>query len=87
MRLHHLDDEEIIALDQRVVMQPAFEIGVALGNSRRADLAPLLRGQTEAANLSISAPVVLPIFTTVSVSAVVGRLMTHSRLLRISSKL
>ena len=32
MRLHHLEDEEIVLVDQRIVVEAAFEMGVALAD-------------------------------------------------------
>src|SRR6266581_3465168 len=32
MRLHHLEDEEIVPVDQRIVVQAAFEIGGTLAD-------------------------------------------------------
>ena len=43
MRLDDLKDEEVVAVDQGVVVQAAFEIRVAFGDQRRADLGSLLR--------------------------------------------
>src|SRR3954469_17406317 len=98
MRLHHLKDEEVVLVDEPVIMQPAFEARMALpdqwrpdvmsfGQGRRARGCVIAAVRPNAANLSICRPEVLPIPTTGSVSAVVGRLITHSRLLRIMGKL
>ena len=87
MRFDHLEDEEVVLIHERIVEQATFEASMALGNKRRLDRMSLLGCKAKLANLSMFAPVVLPILTTVSVSAVVGRLITHSRLLRIISKL
>ena len=47
VRLHHLDDEEVIAIDQGVLKEPALEIGVALADQRRLNLACDFGGKTE----------------------------------------
>ena len=51
VRLHHLEDEEIILVAQAAVGEPALEIGVALRDQRRADLVSLLGGQLELGEL------------------------------------
>ena len=51
VRLHHLEDEEVVLVDQRVVGETAFEIGVALDDQRRRDAISLLRGEPEAVEL------------------------------------
>ena len=88
MRLHHLEDEEVVLVDEPVIMQPTFEARMALPDQGRSDLMSLGRCQAERGELVDLPPrEVLPIPTTWSVSAVVGRLITHSRLLRIIAKL
>ena len=57
----------------------------AIGGAPTASAFPAVRPKW--ANLSISAPVVLPMPTTMSVRAAVGRLITHSPLSRIMGKL
>ena len=36
MRLHHLEDEEVVFVDERVVIEPAFEARVAFPDQRRS---------------------------------------------------
>jgi hypothetical protein len=87
MSFDHLEDKEIVLIHERIVEQATFEARMALGNKRGLDQMSLLAVRPNSLNLSMFAPVVLPILTTVSVRFVVGRLITHSRLLRIISKL
>ena len=47
MRLHDLEDEEVVFADQPVVVQAAFEARVAFGDQRRADALGLLRREPE----------------------------------------
>lgn len=47
VRPHHLEDEEVVFADQRVVMQAAFEVGMTLADQRRLNIAPLAGGQAE----------------------------------------
>ena len=87
MRLHHLKDEEVVLVDEHVVIQPTFEARMALPDQRRSDVMSFGSRQAERRELVDLRTEVLPIPTTWSVSAVVGRLITHSRLLRIMGKL
>jgi hypothetical protein len=43
MRLGHLEDEEIILLNERIVEKATFETGVAFGDKRRLDGTSILR--------------------------------------------
>ena len=43
MRLGHLEDEEIIPLNERIVEKATLETGVAFGDKRRLDGTSLLR--------------------------------------------
>ena len=57
MRFDHLENEEIVFVDQRVVGEPAFEIGMAFANKRRAHALRFFAASgANFANLSISAP-------------------------------
>src|SRR3546814_15299996 len=47
VRLHHLEDEEIILLDQRIVAKAAFEVGMAFADQRFIDLARLFRREVK----------------------------------------
>jgi len=38
VRLHHLENEDVVLSAQPVVRELAFEIGIAVGEQRRADL-------------------------------------------------
>ena len=87
MRLHHLEDDEVVLVDEPVIMQPAFEARMALPDQWRPDVMCFSGCQAECRELVNLPPRVLPIPTTWSVSAVVGKLITHSRLLRIMWKL
>jgi hypothetical protein len=83
VRLDDFEDEEVAFLDERVVVEPdskqAWHSAIS-GAPKRSAFSAV---RPKCANLSISAPVVLPMPTTTSVSFVVGRLMTHSPLRRI----
>src|SRR3990172_5586795 len=88
IRFHHFKDEEVVYIDLRASScsrhsKQAWHSRI----SGASTLCALSGVSANSRNLSISAPEVLPIPTTTSVSAVVGRLMTHSPLLRIIWKL
>ena len=51
MRLHHLEDEEVVPLHQRIVAQPALEACVAFADRRRADDVSVLRREPERGEL------------------------------------
>ena len=51
MRLHHLEDEDVVLVDQHVVVDPAFEIGVAFADKRRLDLLRIVCRQAELGEL------------------------------------
>lgn len=87
MRFDHLEDEEVVPLHERIFEEATFEASMALGNKRRLDRMSLLGCKAKLSEFVDPITVVLPILTTVSVSAVVGKLITHSRLLRIIEKL
>lgn len=52
MRLQHLEDEEVVLVDQCIVGETAFEIGVALDDQQRYDAISLLRGEPRAGRVS-----------------------------------
>ena len=87
MRLGHFEDEEIILLNERIVERRHSKLAWHSAISGASTELAFSAVRPNAANLSIFAPVVLPILTTMFVRAVVGRLITHSRLWRIISKL
>ncbi len=47
MRLHHLKDKEVVAVDQRIFVQTALEVRMALADQRSPNLVRLLRRETE----------------------------------------
>ena len=51
VRLQHLEDEEVVLVDQCIVGETAFEIGVSLDDQRRHDAIGLLRGEPEVVKL------------------------------------
>ncbi len=83
--LHDFEDEEVVFRDQRRVVQAAFEIAWHSRMSGASTSLPCATVRPNFSNLSTSAPEVLPMPTATSVSAVVGRLTTHSLLRRIMS--
>ena len=57
VRLHHLEHEQAVALDQARVDQLALEVGVALGDERRLDLRRLGGREAELLELVDAGPV------------------------------
>ena len=72
----HLPNEEVVFVDQAVVVQPAFEVGMAFADRRRRTCSAGSGVMPKASNLSSSLPVVEPTCSTCSLSAVVGSLIT-----------
>ena len=68
-----------VFVDERRVLDLAFEIDEALGDERRRRPASaLILVRPKAANLSMSRPELLPISTTFSASSTAGIAITHS---------
>ncbi len=85
--LDDLEDEEVIAIDETIVRDPAFQIRMAITQQRSATISPASAAMSNRSNLSTSRPEQFPMSTTRSIMPVVGMLITHSPLARIRSKL
>src|SRR5215207_5442364 len=81
MRLHNLKDEEIVGVHQAPSCSRHSKLAWHSEMRGAATESASLRVRPNSENLSTFVPDVLPMPTTTSVSAVVGKLMTHSRLL------
>jgi hypothetical protein len=75
----HFEDEESVFVDERRVLDLAFEIDEALGDERGADQLRLDLGETEGSKFVMSRPELLPISTTFPASSTAGIAITHSR--------
>ena len=51
MRLHNLEDEKVVSIHQRIVMEPTFKARVTLADERRLDFMSFLGGETELSEL------------------------------------
>jgi hypothetical protein len=85
--LHDLQNKKAVFGDLPRIDDFAFEIRKAFLDQRRFDFLTLSAVRSKRANFSTSRPDVLPTPTTLVARSAVGMLITHSRLLRIISKL
>ena len=51
MGSHHLEDEKVVSIHQRIVMEPTFKARVTLADQRRLDFMSFLGGETELGEL------------------------------------
>jgi hypothetical protein len=84
MRVYHLEYEEVVLLHQPCVDKLAFKVGVALADQRRPHPARGIGRYSECFELLIALPDELPMPTTASIKFLVGTLITHSLLRRLT---